>query len=303
MKTPEFSGPCVLIVDDSADTLSMLNDTLEQAGMNCLLALDAKQALSIAGRMLPDIILVDAIMPNTTGFDLCQQLKHERELHDIPVIFMTGLNDAESLVKAFSVGAADFITKPINTAELVARMRVHIANTRIRQSAQSALDQAGHYVFAVTKSGALLWSTPLVNHMLQQAGADDEWMNSQLPQQLKTWLARNPMQGNALVISAPEREFSLILLGQSGPGEILLRLMPNQGLDESQLLREHLQLTQREADVLLWISRGKTNREMAQILEISPRTINKHLEQVFKKLQVDNRTCAARVALEIFAQK
>jgi DNA-binding NarL/FixJ family response regulator len=303
MKTPEFTGPCVLIVDDSADTLSMLNDTLEQAGMNCLLALDAKQALSIAGRMLPDIILVDAIMPNTTGFDLCQQLKHERELHDIPVIFMTGLNDAESLVKAFSVGAADFITKPINTAELVARMRVHIANTRIRQSAQSALDQAGHYVFAVNKTGALLWSTPLVNQMLQQARADDEWMNSQLPQQLKNWLARNPMQGNALVISAPEREFSLILLGQSGPGEILLRLMPNQGLDESQLLREHLQLTQREADVLLWISRGKTNREMAQILEISPRTINKHLEQVFKKLQVDNRTSAARIALEVFAQK
>ncbi|HMU66077.1 MAG TPA: DNA-binding response regulator [Cellvibrionaceae bacterium] len=303
MKTPEFTGPCVLIVDDSADTLSMLNDTLEQAGMNCLLALDAKQALSIAGRMLPDIILVDAIMPNTTGFDLCQQLKYERELHDIPVIFMTGLNDAESLVKAFSVGAADFITKPINTAELIARMRVHIANTRIRQSAQSALDQAGHYVFAVNKTGALLWSTPLVNQLLQQAGADDEWMNSQLPQQLKTWLARNPMQGNALVISAPEREFSLILLGHSGPGEILLRLMPNQGLDESQVLREHLQLTQREADVLLWISRGKTNREMAQILEISPRTINKHLEQVFKKLQVDNRTSAARVALEIFAQK
>lgn len=117
MKTPEFTGPCVLIVDDSADTLSMLNDTLEQAGMNCLLALDAKQALSIAGRMLPDIILVDAIMPNTTGFDLCQQLKHERELHDIPVIFMTGLNDAESLVKAFSVGAA--LYSCISTRRLV----------------------------------------------------------------------------------------------------------------------------------------------------------------------------------------
>jgi DNA-binding NarL/FixJ family response regulator len=303
MKAAELTGPCVLVVDDSADTLSMLNDTLEQAGMNCLLALDAKQALSIAARMLPDIILVDAIMPTTSGFDLCQQLKHERELHDIPVVFMTGLNDSESLVKAFSVGAADFITKPINTAELIARMRVHIANTRIRQSAQSALDQAGHYVFAVDKNGALLWSTPLVNQLLQSAGADDEWMNLQLPQRLKTWLAHGPMQGNALTLDAPERRFNLILLGNSGPAEILLRLMPHQGLDESQVLREHLHLTQREADVLLWISRGKTNREMAQILEISPRTINKHLEQVFKKLQVDNRTSAARIALEVFAQK
>ena len=110
------------------------------------------------------------------------------------------------------------------------------------------------------------------------------------------------MQGNALVISAPEREFSLILLGHSGPGEILLRLMPNQGLDESQVLREHLHLTQREADVLLWISRGKTNREMAQILEISPRTINKHLEQVFKNCKWIT-TRAARIALEVFAQK
>ncbi len=303
MKTPEFTGPCVLIVDDSADTLSMLNDTLEQAGMNCLLALDAKQALSIAGRMLPDIILVDAIMPNTTGFDLCQQLKHERELHDIPVIFMTGLNDAESLVKAFAAGAADFITKPINTAELVARMRVHIANTRIRQSAQSALDQAGHYVFAVDKSGSLLWSTPQVNQLLSNGGADDAWLSDQLPKYLKSWLGHNPMQGGSLTLDAPLRKFNLTLLGNSGPGEVLLRLMPHQGLDESQVLREQLNLTGREADVLLWISRGKTNREMAQILEISPRTINKHLEQVFKKLQVDNRTSAARIALEVFAQK
>ena len=303
MKTPELNGPCILVVDDSADTLSMLNDILEQAGMNCLLALDAKQALSIATRMLPDIILVDAIMPNTNGFDLCLQLKHERELHDIPVIFMTGLNDAESLVKAFSVGAADFINKPINTAELIARMRVHIANTRIRQSAQSALDQACHYVFAVDKMGAVLWSTPLVNQLLHNAGGDDEWINQLLPHQLKLWLAHNPINGNAIILKAPERDFNVILLGHSGPGEILLRLMPNQGLDESHVLRDNLQLTQREADVLLWISRGKTNREMAQILEISPRTINKHLEQVFKKLQVDNRTCAARVALEIFAHK
>jgi DNA-binding NarL/FixJ family response regulator len=303
MKTSEISGPCVLVVDDSADTLSMLNDTLEQAGMNCLLALDAKQALTIAARMLPDIILVDAIMPNTSGFELCQQLKQERELHDIPVVFMTGLNDSDSLVKAFAVGAADYITKPIKTAELIARMRVHIANTRIRLSAQSALDQAGHYVFAVDKSGNLLWSTPQVNQLLFNSGADDAWIGEQLPKHLKNWLAHNPMQGSSLTLAAPLRKFNLILLGNSGPGEVLLRLMPHQGLDESQVLREQLHLTGREADVLLWISRGKTNREMAQILEISPRTINKHLEQVFKKLQVDNRTSAARVALEIFAQK
>ncbi len=300
MKSDTGHQNLVLIVDDSPQTLAMLNDNLESAGMSCLLALEAKQALSIAHKMLPEIILVYALMPGVSGFEFCAQLKKDRELADIPVIFMTGLKDPQSVLDAFAAGGADYIAKPIVAAELIARMRVHMANARIRLSAQSALDRAGQFVFAVTASGDLVWHTPQVYQLFLQHGLQDGQLPQEASRNLGHWLGHNPSVGSNVRL-LPEQEIRCIFLGQSGQDEFLLRLQ-DQGLDESVQLREALQLTHREADVLLWISRGKTNREVAQILAISPRTINKHLEQIFKKLEVDNRTSAAAKALAVLVR-
>ena len=79
----------VLVVDDSADSLSMINDTLENAGMDVLVALEGKQALTIAQRIRPDLILMDALMPQMDGFEACRLLKANPALASIPVIFMT----------------------------------------------------------------------------------------------------------------------------------------------------------------------------------------------------------------------
>jgi DNA-binding NarL/FixJ family response regulator len=302
MKSDVVHQNLVLVVDDSPETLAMLNDTLESAGMSCLLALEAKQALSIAHKMLPDIVLVDALMPGIDGFELCRQFKKDRELQDIPVIFMTGLKDAQSVVDAFDAGGADYVSKPIVAAELIARMRVHIANARIRQSAQSALDRAGQFVFAVNVEGVMLWHTPQVNQLLMDFGLSDAWLTLDLPKVLGTWLAHTPSVGMGMKFSTPKGDCKLLLLGQSAPNEYLIRLLDQTGPDETLQLRDQLHLTQREADVLLWISRGKTNREIGQILAISPRTINKHLEQIFKKLEVDNRTSAAAKALAVLVR-
>jgi DNA-binding CsgD family transcriptional regulator len=85
-------------------------------------------------------------------------------------------------------------------------------------------------------------------------------------------------------------------------GEWILKLIDQNQPQGSELLREAMNLTERESEVLLWISKGKTNREVAQILTMSPRTVNKHLEQIFSKLQVDNRTSAAGAALTVLAK-
>ena len=92
-------------------------------------------------------------------------------------------------------------------------------------------------------------------------------------------------------------ELRLRYLGDTGSGEPLFRLLQRDGEEESELLRQQLRLTRRESQVLLWIAQGKTNREIGQILSLSPRTVNKHLEQVFRKLGVENRTAAAAMAL------
>jgi DNA-binding CsgD family transcriptional regulator len=86
-------------------------------------------------------------------------------------------------------------------------------------------------------------------------------------------------------------------IGQVGPDEQLLRLVAEQSGSDEILLRERLALTSREAEVLLWLSRGKSNRDIAEILSLSPRTINKHLEQTFEKLGVENRASATALAV------
>lgn len=286
----------VLVVDDSPDTIGMLNDTLEKAGMTTLVALEGGQAINIARKMLPDIILLDAVMPTMDGFEVCKRLKADAELKSTPVIFMTGLKDTESVVKGFEAGGVDYVTKPISTVELLARVRVHLANARLTQSAQSALDATGQYMFAVNARGQIVWSTPQVNQLLEAAN-QHTWLENTMPGELATWLTHKPNIGGGLNLSAPTHALRVVLLGENNSDEFLLRLIDAEKPDEAAMLKAVFPITGREAEVLLWIARGKTNREIGLILGTSPRTVNKHLEQIYKKLEVENRTTAAAKAL------
>lgn len=286
----------VLVVDDSPDTLGMLNDALEQAGMTTLVALEGRQALNIARKMAPDIILLDAIMPTMDGFHTCTELKADAELRNIPVIFMTGLADTESIVKGFEAGGVDYVTKPIRPIELVARIKVHLSNARATLSAQTALDTAGHNICAVNSRGHLQWATPQVTAQLESI-APGGWKALAPETQLQQWLARSPASGMKLPCSPASPNYVWLFIGKTSVGEYLLKLTNQAAPNEASVLKEAFAVTSREAEVLEWIAKGKTNREIAQILQRSPRTINKHLEQVFKKMGVENRTCAATMAV------
>lgn len=283
----------VLIVDDCTDNLSMLSQVLEKEDMQTLIALEGVQALSIARQMLPDIILLDAVMPNMSGFEVCQELKKDPELKFIPVIFMTGLSDSESVVQGFSAGGIDYITKPIVNSELIARMRVHLTSNRLTRSAQSALDIAGQYVFAVNRMGGVVWSTSHVSEVLETASNDSDWLSVKLHQELRQWLSMSPSNGMSLRLKAPNSILRVLFLGESNTKEYLLKLVDTEVPNESLLLQNSLNLTAREAEVLLWIAKGKTNRDIGEILGTSPRTINKHSDNIYKKLGVENRTSAA----------
>ncbi|MGB1062480.1 MAG: response regulator, partial [Ketobacter sp.] len=132
----ENKSDVVLVVDDSAETLGMLSQVLDEEGLTVLIALDGEQAINIAGKMTPDIVLLDAIMPNIDGFETCRRMKQDANLKNTPIIFMTGLSDTEHIVMGLEAGGVDYIAKPINPQELVARMRVHLSNARMTQSAR-----------------------------------------------------------------------------------------------------------------------------------------------------------------------
>lgn len=288
----------VLIVDDSPENLGMLNLALEKEGMETLVALEGGQALSIAKKMQPDIILLDAVMPNMDGFEVCKILKEDTDLKFIPVIFMTGLSDQDSVLKGFNSGGIDYVTKPIVNSELIARMRVHLSHNRLTRSAQSALDMVGQYVFASNASGDILWSTTEVSRLLDESNNNSLWLKDRLHLELAQWLSTNPNNGMSLNLKAPEHELKVVLLEKEDDDEFLLRLIDTDVPNESKRLQTNLNLTVRESEVLLWMTRGKTNREIGEILGTSPRTINKHSENLYKKLSVENRTSAAAKALE-----
>ena len=292
----------VLVVDDSPSTLGLLNEALEQASYTVLVAQSGVAAMALVEQITPDIVLMDAVMPGLDGFETCRRMKRNAGLRSVPVVFMTGLTETEHVIRGLEAGGVDYVTKPMSPDEVVARIGVHLANARLTLSARAALDSAGRFLLAVTREGRVLWCTPQAAKLIELPGGA---MPAALPETVATWLARclakpvGPQPGSLTVSlgEAAERAVQVTYIGQVGQDEILLRLVLAQTQTDEQLLRERLGLTQREAEVLLWLSRGKPNRDIAEILQLSPRTVNKHLEQMFEKLGVENRASAAALAV------
>ncbi|SMP64517.1 response regulator [Noviherbaspirillum suwonense] len=206
------SAHVVLIVDDVPENLAVLSDALDEAGHTVLVATDGASALERLLLVMPDLILLDAVMPGIDGFETCRRMKLMDSARDVPVVFMTGLTETEHVVRGFEVGGIDYVTKPIRPAEVLARISTHVRNARMLSEARHTRDTA-----------------------LPVASAD----------------------------------------------------------------LSHYQLTPRELDVLAWIARGKTNRDIAEILGMSPRTVNKHLEHIFVKLGVETRAAAAALVASL----
>src|SRR5262249_35345450 len=191
---PREAGDIVLVVDDSPDTLRMLTDALEEAGMTVLVALEGSQALAIVTKITPDVILMDAVMPSMDGFEACRAIKHNKMLAHVPVIFMTGLGETQDIVKGLEAGGVDYVTKPIVPDELLARIRVHLANARLANSARAALDASGRYLLATNAAGGVLWCTPQTAKLLGLAFGDFHGEGYLLPANVQEWLQKRVRQ-------------------------------------------------------------------------------------------------------------
>ncbi|MGJ4907485.1 response regulator transcription factor [Bradyrhizobium sp. HKCCYLRH2015] len=295
MSTDSRKRDVALVVDDSPETLRLLTDALDGAGMTVMVALDGAAAMRIIDQITPDIILLDAVMPGMDGFETCRKLKRETGLSNVPVIFMTGLADTEHIVKGLEAGGVDYVTKPIAVSEMLARIRVHLANARMTQSARAALDVSGRFLLAVNREGRLMWATPQAQKLLSDSfGTAEELV---LPEALRLWLDQAQNGGGKAAASIPDHpELRLYYMGGAGPNEFLLRLAKESSGELPKEFSSEFGLTTREGEVLSWLSKGKTNRDIAQILGLSPRTVDKHLEQIYAKLGVENRTAAAAIA-------
>jgi len=290
----------ILIVDDVPDNLALLHTVLEQANYRVLVATDGQSALERVAKFSPDAILMDAIMPGMDGFETCRLLKANPLTEHTPVIFMTGLTDTEHVVHGFEAGGIDYVTKPIKPSEVLARLGTHIRNARLANQNRQVIDAAKVAMLAVTPHGQLRWQTHAAANLLtgfnwQQHSPQNSTDTASLMVSIQTWL----MQANdhALMLEWQQQRLSFSKLGQAHDGTqfILLKQLESQEQTlESRLAHivQNCGLTQREAEVMHWVTLGKTNRDIGEILELSPRTVNKHLEHIFSKLGVETRTAA-----------
>ncbi|WP_117191705.1 response regulator [Rhizobium terrae] len=294
----------VLLVDDSPEALGFLTETLEGSGFSVLIATSGQAALNIVERITPDLILLDAVMPGMDGFETCRRLKTNAVVAQVPVIFMTGLTETEHVVNALDSGGVDYLTKPINIDELRARIRVHLSNARSAQSARVALDAAGRHLLAVKGNGGVHWSTPQATRLINAATNSDDGLDI-VSRRIAAWMAERDKPGFARDAAFSLKEsgqasLQLSFLGAIGADEYLFRLTAAVSKrPDDEVLRQHFPLTQRESEVLLWIAKGKSNRDIGDILGLSARTVNKHLEQIYVKLGVENRASAAVKAAHV----
>ncbi|SEE91241.1 two component transcriptional regulator, LuxR family [Burkholderia sp. WP9] len=325
--------PVVLIVDDTPDNLALLSDTLQASGYAVLVALDGQSALQRLARITPDAVLLDALMPGLDGFETCRQIKADPRNRHLPVIFMTALTDSEHVVQGFRVGGIDYVTKPVKPSEVSARIAAHVQRSRQQRQADRVLEIGMRAALIAAASGEIRWQSDLARQRLAwyetgrkltEGGNDDGGClvsasltpsradearllhhplveaGPRLPAVLAQWLARWIEAGcdlQAAFETAADRVRRVArVLGPATRGEWVILLEEFDDAAHTSALASQFGLTAREAEVLLWLSRGKTNRDIGDILGMAPRTVNKHLEHVFGKLHVETRAAAAAIA-------
>ena len=159
----------VLLVDDNPTNLGVLYNTLVQQGYKILVAQDGESALCQIKQRKPDLILLDVMMPGLDGFETCRRIKQNESTEDIPVLFMTSLVDTENKVKGFEVGAVDYITKPIQAAEVLARVKTHLSIRRLQQNLE---EKNGHILSQNAEIQAQRDTVMETNTLLERALRD-----------------------------------------------------------------------------------------------------------------------------------
>jgi len=295
MNAPSFdrhASQVILIVDDVPENLAVLHDALDESGYTVLVANSGAAALERVRHVVPDAILLDAVMPGMDGFETCRRLRADIATRAVPILFMTGLTEPEHVVAAFGAGGTDYVTKPVRQSEVLARIAAHVNTARLMNQARSALDAFGNAMLAVTPhEGRIVWQTPLARQWMgQYFDAED----GTAPPQLAAWLATSPAQPLTVIRGAARLIFTAADV--RSPEQWMIVLREESDTARVQALIALFRLTQREGEVLHWVIQGKTNRDIGDILGMSPRTVNKHLEHVFEKLGVETRTAAATLA-------
>lgn len=281
----------LLVVDDTPANLGVLLDALGDAGYEVLIAESGASALAQLDHAAPDLILLDVVMPGLDGFETCARIKQLERWRDVPVLFMTAIDEPEQKVRAFDAGAVDYIVKPFFEREVLARVRTHLELRQLQRSladelalrldAENQLARSLDRAVVITnRQTEIVFTTRLAEDLLHRHCADYE--AGRLPVSLARY--DSPLRVRRFTESGAD-DVQCLVLEEKAPTAQPVALLP-------------LGLTAREAEVLFWVAQGKSNPDIATILGAGVRTIHKHVENIFRKLGCETRAAAAVLAQE-----
>ena len=300
-----MKAPTVLVVDDTPANLGVVLESLGTAGYRVLVAESGERALALLEKQQVDLVLLDVIMPGRDGFATFAEIRRNPTWLDIPVLFMTAVDEPAQKVRALDAGAVDYISKPVHPPEVLARVRTPLelraarrelekqnakleAEIALRSDAEAQLAQSlDRALLVIDGDGRVVFRTLRAAHLLHKHLPQHE--PGRFPAELQGGERYDSNVGTLLVRRFAARDgdpLNVIYLSEEhappGPAELVA-----------------LGLTPRQAEVLYWIAQGKTNAEISIILGTSPRTVDKHVEQLLERLSVENRLAAAAKANDI----
>lgn len=307
----------ILVVDDVPANIGVLLDALSTE-FRLLVAENAESCLEQLPHAQPDLMLLDVRMPGISGFALFEQLKAHPQWAAIPVIFMTAIDVPAQKARALDLGAVDYVTKPIHVPEVIARVRTHLrlialqrdliarnealeTESTLRRDVEAQLRQSlDQAIVATDSNGTILFATRRADTLLQLYFPDRP--RAVLPAAILPLLLEPPQQHAPApkVFCHPTnaaRSLSLSVFSPAHSTAARLLLLEESGAKGPAALL-HLGLSNREAEVLFWIVEGKTHPEIAMILGTAIRTVHKHAENIYRKLNLENRAAAMRVGLD-----
>ncbi len=267
--TTDNHGPgqaVIMVVDDNPDNLKLLSDILSEEGFQVRQALNGRLALAAVKQQPPDLFILDIRMPEMDGFELCRQLKSDTVTRNIPVIFVSGLDQSDDKIKAFEIGGQDYITKPFEDTEVLARVKLHLELSRMKQNLENLVQQR---TTSLEESNIAM--KVLLEHRKSEQDLFEENVTAHISSLVLPYLARlkdtELENGQRSLIDVVEFNLKEITSKFSGT-----------------LYSRTLGLTRREIEVAALIKTGKTNVEIGAVLNISERAVSFHRQNLRKKL-------------------
>ena len=307
----------VLVVDDVPANADVVLNHLTAGGFRVLYAGSGARALKQLEYSVPDLILLDIKMPGLDGIETCRLIKQRPEWRNIPVIFITGADELSQKLAAFEAGGVDFVTKPILPEEVEARVRTHlrlrelqaeleqknqalIEEIELRLDAEKQLEARLDQAFVIASyEGGVHFSTRQAGILLQAFFPSTSM--TRLPEAVVRWLASAERQRPLIVQNSQKGDLQIDHLASSDSTNLALLRLEQRNSCWGPKALQTLGLTPREAEVLYWITEGKTNPEIATILDTTLHTVKKHNNKLFAKLGVETRMAAARLAMSVLA--